>query len=102
MQQCLLHDKWDCEDRINVTCSTFSIESSAFLYACFSNGGKGFSKMVSRIFQLIIIPNMLCLSSSDKLKIKDKQLNKELTFEEIIKRDVGQVFFFLCCLYGSE
>lgn len=37
---------------------------------------------------------MSCLSSSDKLKIKDKQLNKDLTFEEIIKRDVVQVFVY--------
>lgn len=44
---------------------------------------------------------MLCLSSSDKLKIKDKQLNKDLTFEEIIKRDVVQVFFY-AALKGSE
>lgn len=35
---------------------------------------------------------MLCLTSSDKLRAKDVQLNKDLSFGEIIKKDVVQVF----------
>lgn len=34
----------------------------------------------------------LCLPSSDKLRAKGVQLNKDLSYGEIIKKDVVQVF----------
>ena len=36
---------------------------------------------------------MLFLPSSDKLNVMDVQLDKDLSFGEIIKKDVVQVFY---------